>query len=506
MEELASINTDKQPRAWVEKTHVRDRADRKEGPHRIGEALWSPTRSSDGRDIYSNMREVRVGDLVLHLTDDKAITGVSIVAGPLDENFTGLPGTDWADRLCYRVPLKDFQELDPALSREWLLSGPKLASELKSIIELRTPGGVFYDEKLNLRQGAYLTQVPEGLLHLLESVYLQHSEHHLLEGRLRPESGSSVDISATAQSALEDADVGNALPAGAIWIWAPGKKATHWDEFYESGIMAIGWNEIGDFANYNTVADFKKALAPFDPKTDQGKNARMCFDFIFGVKIGDVVFAKRGVDTIVGRGIVTGSYCRDETQKTFKNTRAVQWTSRGEWKWEGEPELPQKSLTDWTDKGAEVISKLEELIAGERGGGHSGQSVLPASERESFSIEQATEGLFMPKEEFRRILKIWTDKKNLILQGAPGVGKSFVARRLAYALMKFKDPTRVRTVQFHQSYSYEDFVEGYRPSKSGFSLREGIFLNFCFRALDDPDQTYVFIIDEVNRGNLSAHA
>jgi 5-methylcytosine-specific restriction endonuclease McrBC GTP-binding regulatory subunit McrB len=91
----------------------------------------------------------------------------------------------------------------------------------------------------------------------------------------------------------------------------------------------------------------------------------------------------------------------------------------------------------------------------------------------------------------------------LILQGAPGVGKSFVARRLAYALMRFKDPTRVRTVQFHQSYSYEDFVQGYRPTGQGFALRDGVFLNFCNKALRDSSQTYVFIVDEINRGNLS---
>jgi len=104
---------------------------------------------------------------------------------------------------------------------------------------------------------------------------------------------------------------------------------------------------------------------------------------------------------------------------------------------------------------------------------------------------------------FTRLIEIWEAKKNLILQGAPGVGKTFIARRLAYALMGYRDPTRVRTVQFHQSYGYEDFVQGYRPSDKGFALREGVFLGFCARALEDPGERYVFIIDEVNRGNLS---
>src|SRR5690606_15838852 len=94
--------------------------------------------------------------------------------------------------------------------------------------------------------------------------------------------------------------------------------------------------------------------------------------------------------------------------------------------------------------------------------------------------------------------------KNVVLQGAPGVGKSFIARRLAYALMGQKDPERVEVVQFHQSYGYEDFVQGYRPTADGgFELKDGVFHRFCERARKRPGVKHVFIIDEINRGNLS---
>jgi 5-methylcytosine-specific restriction protein B len=69
--------------------------------------------------------------------------------------------------------------------------------------------------------------------------------------------------------------------------------------------------------------------------------------------------------------------------------------------------------------------------------------------------------------------------------------------------MRFKDPSRVGMVQFHQSYSYEDFVQGYRPTQGGLILKDGFFLEFCRRAMRDKDTPYVFIVDEINRGNLS---
>lgn len=111
--------------------------------------------------------------------------------------------------------------------------------------------------------------------------------------------------------------------------------------------------------------------------------------------------------------------------------------------------------------------------------------------------------VYMDEANYEELVELLKAKKNIILQGAPGVGKTFCAERLAYSIMGKKDARRIKTVQFHQSYSYEDFIMGYKPAGETFKLRNGVFYNFCIEATNNPGQEYFFIIDEINRGNLS---
>jgi hypothetical protein len=304
-------------RFWIEKTIANGRADRLSGEHALGRALWSPQRSKDGKNIYANMLEVRPGDVVLHLVDNQAIVGVSVVEGAADQSFVGLAGSDWADQPAYRIALIDYQQLEPPLAREAFLEAEPFATELKELAESGQKG-LFYNSRRSLNQGAYLTEATPTLRSILNRAYVE------LAGRNLP----------------------------------------YIDE------QQVGLEEGGE-------------------------------------------------------------------------------------------------------------------------------------EAATYTLDDALLELFLSREEAEDILLLWRAKRNIILQGPPGVGKSFAAHKLAYALMAIEDRDRVGFVQFHQSYSYEDFVEGFRPAEQGFELKPGKFVEFCRKAEADPKRTYVFIIDEINRGNLS---
>ena len=263
--------------------------------------------------------------------------------------------------------------------------------------------------------------------------------------------------------------------------------------------MAIGWDDLGDLSAFSDLEEVKERMKEvYEIDSDPMNDALACYDFVSTIRPGDLVFAKRSRRRIIGYGIVLGDYTFGAERPSFKNCRRIRWDGRGDW--EVDRQLPTKTLTNITDD-KENVDKLKHLVGLLQN--EDAPEVTPVAEREPFTIQNALDELFMGQDEFEKILRIWKAKKNLILQGSPGVGKTYIARRLAYAHLRYKDPSRVGMVLFHQSYSYEDFVQGYRPTATYLQLRDGIFIEFCGRAARDPDTDYVFIIDEINRGNVS---
>lgn len=284
------------------------------------------------------------------------------------------------------------------------------------------------------------------------------------------------------------------------WIYSPGHGAEKWDEFYDKKIMAIGWGGIGDLSKFEDKSQIKEAMKLTYNRPDLSfkNDALAAWQFAKEMKVGDIVFVKKGMYQIVGRGIIDSDYIFDESQPhDFYNVRKVKWTHKGEWTHPGQAVL--KTLTDITQY-TEYVEKLNALFELEQDEEFSEKEVVYPT----YSSQNFLSDVYISEKEYRTLVELLYEKKNVILQGAPGVGKTFAARRLAYSVMGVQDPERVMMVQFHQSYSYEDFIMGYRPTENGgFVLKLGPFYNFCKKAENDSENEYFFIIDEINRGNIS---
>ena len=297
-------------------------------------------------------------------------------------------------------------------------------------------------------------------------------------------------------SALADEDV----DVVHYWIYSPGENASKWDECYQEGKMYIGWGFLGDLSKFNTKEDIKNVMQKKYASDGSFKNdCHATWVFANEMKPGDVVFAKKGMHKIIGRGIVESEYTFQPNAKdTYRNVRKVKWTHNGEWDHPGH--AVTKTLTDIT-KYTDYVKKLNSLFVDEDGEELIEEKQITTPE---YSKEKFLEEVYMAEDKYDILTGLLKTKKNIILQGAPGVGKTFIAKRLAYSMMKEKDVDRVSMVQFHQSYSYEDFIEGFRPTSNGmsFDIKKGAFYNFCNKAAMEPEKDYFFIIDEINRGNL----
>lgn len=281
------------------------------------------------------------------------------------------------------------------------------------------------------------------------------------------------------------------------WVYTPDAALRLWEDFYRRGYVAIDREAPEDLRTYSTRGDLAESLKEkFGVTPSYRDTVSSLWQFANAMNDGDILYVRNRASGIVGRGIVKSSYMYDESKREYRHVRTVNWTHKGEW--QADPVIPAKTLADITAYTG-VRRRLESQIAGSPD-----PEDLPDTAAGSFppyTKDDFLAEVFIDAAEYARLRDLLVLKKNVILTGAPGVGKTFTAERLAYSIIGEKNPDLVRTVRFHPGYRYEDFVMDKPSLQTGAAQTTGVFYDFC-REAESDDRSCFFIIDDMDRGDI----
>lgn len=399
------------------------------------------------------------------------------------------------------------------------------------------------------------------------------------------------------------------------WLYSAGEKSYKWDEFYKDGIMAIGWDYLGDLTKYSSQEEIANKITKEENKTQYPMNdSKANWEFAKDMQVGDIVYVKKGLqDALIGRGIVKSDYIYDANRNEYKSIRKVEWTHNGiydvdfkvldikQWNQKTLTEISQSKYKDFCLKIEDVFMKkqpeensnslqvnipLNQILYGPPGTGKTysvrqyitdivGQNPGLKTDNEEQKINNAVKDLtwysaialsmyqngknnkykvaelleqkiiktFSLTRENKNVrAALWAQMQIHTHENCPNVnysnrlapfifeknensewyltedGIKFVEENLSEQLEQLSAKNNTRKLEdfykfltFHQSYSYEEFVEGIKPqirtdeecSSVSYEYNKGVFKEICQQANSDPDNNYLLIIDEINRGNIS---
>ena len=303
-----------------------------------------------------------------------------------------------------------------------------------------------------------------------------------------------------------------AVPPSAAWLIRAGREGEREDYNLANGLASMGWGNLPDLRGASSRDDVSAMIRQALPDAPDGavrNYARQLWSLRSGVEVGDLVVLPLKTSRRIALGTVTQDYSyRADEESDWRHVVSVDWQRSDVPRSSVEQDLLRSlnaQLTIYSIKDSDDVRRLHELLLTGRDPGAPSRHQHQEGDGFEPDLEDLAEEVLWDVTHLERITRLLRDKRQVIFQGPPGTGKTHVAQKLARLLAG--SSKRVRLVQFHPSYAYEDFVQGFRPTldgdRHGFVLRDGPLLEMARMAEDEPDKTHVLVIDEINRGNLA---